>query len=88
MYCSADQWIEIRRRVLNQEFSKRQAWQEYELHRQTLKKILSQSVPPERREAGTAAAFQVESVSAGDPGDAGLRPAESPQAATYGVADL
>lgn len=52
MYCNVDQWIEIRRRVLNREISKRQACQEYELHWQTLKKILSQPVPPERREPG------------------------------------
>ena len=52
MYCNVDQWIEIRRRVLNHEISKRQACAEYELHWQTLKKILSQPVPPERREAG------------------------------------
>ena len=52
MYCNVDQWIEIRRRVLNREISKRQACQEYELHWQTLKKILSQPVPPEHREPG------------------------------------
>lgn len=52
MYCNVDQWIEIRRRVLNHEISKRQACQEYELHWQTLKKILSLPVPPERREPG------------------------------------
>lgn len=44
-----DQWIEIRRRVLNQEISQRQACREYGLHWQTLKKILSQPVPPEKR---------------------------------------
>jgi transposase len=52
VYCNVDQWIEIRRRVLNHEISKRQACEEYELHWQTLKKILSQPVPPERREPG------------------------------------
>lgn len=52
MYCNVDQWIEIRRRVLNHEISKRQACQEYALHWQTLKKILSLPVPPERREPG------------------------------------
>lgn len=52
MYRNVEQWIEIRRRVLNGEISKRQACDEYHLHWQTLKKILSQPVPPERREPG------------------------------------
>jgi transposase len=52
VFRNVDQWIEIRRRVLNGEISKRQACSEYQLHWQTLRKILSQPVPPERREPG------------------------------------
>jgi transposase len=51
VFRNVDQWIEIRRRVLTGELSKRQACREYSLHWQTLKKVLQQPVPPERREA-------------------------------------
>lgn len=52
MFRNVDQWIEIRRRVLTGEISKRQACREYGLHWQTLQKVLDQPVPPERRQAG------------------------------------
>jgi transposase len=39
-------WAEIRRRVLTGEISKRQACVEYEIHWQTLKKILAHEEPP------------------------------------------
>ena len=39
-------WVEIRRRVLTGEISKRQACAEYEIHWQTLKKILAHEAPP------------------------------------------
>jgi transposase len=39
-------WAEIRRRVLTGEISKRQACAEYEIHWQTLKKILAHEEPP------------------------------------------
>lgn len=41
-----EQWIEIRRRVLNGELSKRAACAEYGIHQDTLKKILAHSEPP------------------------------------------
>lgn len=46
MYTNMEQWTEIRRRVLTGEISKRQACQEYDLHWQTLQKILSSEEPP------------------------------------------
>jgi hypothetical protein len=39
-------WAEIRRRVLTGEISKRQACVEYEIHWQTLRKILAHEEPP------------------------------------------
>ena len=39
-------WAEIRRRVLTGEISKRQACVEYEIHWQTLKKVLAHAEPP------------------------------------------
>lgn len=60
MYRNVDQWIEIRRRVLNQEISQRQACREYGLHWQTLKKILSQPVPPEKRLPGPPRASKLD----------------------------
>ena len=39
-------WAEVRRRVLAGEISKREACREYELHWQTLKKILAAAEPP------------------------------------------
>src|SRR3954447_7583119 len=39
-------WVEIRRRVLTGEISKRQACVEYEIHWRTLTKILSHEEPP------------------------------------------
>lgn len=55
-----DQWIEIRRRVLNHEISRRQACREYGLHWQTLKKILLQPMPPEKRAAGVPRASKLD----------------------------
>ena len=40
------QWAEIRRRVLNGEISKRAARAEYDIHWETLQKILTHSEPP------------------------------------------
>ncbi len=39
-------WVEVRRRVLTGELSKRAACREYEMHWQTLEKILSHAEPP------------------------------------------
>ena len=44
-----EKWIEIRRRVLNGELSKRAACAEYGIHWDTLTKILTHSEPPEYR---------------------------------------
>lgn len=41
-----EQWSEVRRRVLTGQLSKRQACKEYELHWDTLKKILEHEEPP------------------------------------------
>jgi transposase len=41
-----DHWAEIRRRVLTEEISKREACRRYGLHRLTLKKILAHEEPP------------------------------------------
>lgn len=46
MYTDMELWAEIRRRVLTGEISKRQACAEYEIHWQTLKKILAHEEPP------------------------------------------
>jgi len=45
VYADMELWIEIRRRVLGKEISKRAACVEYGLHWDTLKKILSHSEP-------------------------------------------
>lgn len=41
-----EKWAEIRRRVLNDEISKRAACAEYEIHWETLQKILTHTEPP------------------------------------------
>ena len=46
MFTDMEQWIEIRRRVLNGELSKRAACAEYGIHWDTLTKILTHSEPP------------------------------------------
>ena len=46
MYTAMDQWAEIRRRVLTGEISKRRACREYDLHWQTLAKVLGHEEPP------------------------------------------
>jgi len=46
VFTDMDQWIEIRRRVLNGELSKRAACVEYGIHWDTLTKILTYSEPP------------------------------------------
>jgi transposase len=48
-------WVEIRRRVLTGEISKRQACVEYEIHWQTLKKILAHEEPPGFRASASRA---------------------------------
>ena len=45
MFAHMETWTEIRRRVLTGEISKRQACREYEIHWQTLQKILRQTEP-------------------------------------------
>jgi transposase len=51
VFTDMEKWAEIRRRVLHGEISKRAACREYEIHWDTLKKILSHSEPPGYRRA-------------------------------------
>lgn len=46
MFTDMEKWIEIRRRVLGGEISKRAACQEYDIHWDTLQKILTHTEPP------------------------------------------
>ena len=46
MFTDMEKWAEIRRRVLNEELSKRAACAEYEIHWDTLQKILTHPEPP------------------------------------------
>jgi transposase len=46
VYTDMELWAEIRRRVLTNEISKREACREYQLHWQTLQKILAADEPP------------------------------------------
>ena len=46
MYTGMEKWSEIRRQVLNGEVSKRSACAEYEIHWETLQKILTHTEPP------------------------------------------
>ena len=46
MFTDMEKWAEIRRRVLNGEVSKRSACAEYEIHWETLQKILTHTEPP------------------------------------------
>lgn len=46
VFTNMEIWVEVRRRVLTGELSKRAACREYEIHWQTLEKILSHSEPP------------------------------------------
>ena len=46
MYTDMENWAEIRRRVLVDGLSKRAACREYDLHWDTLTKILSHAEPP------------------------------------------
>ena len=52
MYTDMELWSEVRRRVLTGELSKRQACKKYELHWDTLKKILGHTEPPGYRKQG------------------------------------
>jgi hypothetical protein len=49
VFTNVDQWIEIRRRVLNGEPGKRAVCVEYDIHWDTLTKILTHSAPPDYR---------------------------------------
>lgn len=46
MFTDMEKWAEIRRRVLNDEISKRAACAEYNIHWETLQKILTHTEPP------------------------------------------
>jgi transposase len=46
VYADMDLWIEIRRKVLTEGMSKRQACEQYHIHWRTLQKILSHDEPP------------------------------------------
>ena len=50
MFTDMEKWAEIRRRVLSDEISKRAACAEYEIHWDTLQKILTHSEPPGYRQ--------------------------------------
>ncbi len=51
MYIEMRQWAEIRRRVLTGQMSKRAACREYDIHWQTLEKMLAHTVPPGYRKS-------------------------------------
>ena len=51
MYTDMEQWAEIRRKVLTGQISKRAACKEYDIHRDTLEKMLAHSEPPGYRRA-------------------------------------
>ena len=51
MFTDMQKWAEIRRRVLTGEISKRAACREYDIHWDTLEKILTHSEPPGYRSA-------------------------------------
>lgn len=51
MFTDMEKWVEIRRRVLSGEISKRAACAEYEIHWDTLKKILTHTEPLGYRQA-------------------------------------
>ena len=55
MYRDMNHWSEIRRRVLTQEISKRQACQEYGIHWDTVKKIEANVEPPGYRRSSPRA---------------------------------
>ena len=46
VYADMEQWAEIRRRVLTDEISQREACRQYAIHWLTLKKILTHTEPP------------------------------------------
>ena len=46
MYANMEFWSEIRRRVLTDQISKREACKQYDIHWMTLKKILTHEEPP------------------------------------------
>jgi len=46
VFKNMEKWVEIRRRVLTGELSKRAACEEYEIHWDTLQKILTHTAPP------------------------------------------
>ena len=75
MYTDMELWAEIRRRVLTGEISKRQACREYEIHWQTLKKILAHEEPPGFRASGPPGQAHAGAVPADHPPDPGGRPA-------------
>ena len=50
MFTDMEKWAEIRRRVLSGEISKRAACSQYEIHWDTLKKILTHTEPPGYRQ--------------------------------------
>src|SRR5262249_13871538 len=51
VYADMEQWAEIRRRVLTNETSQREACRQYQIHWLTLKKILAHEEPPGYRRA-------------------------------------
>jgi transposase len=53
VFTDMQKWAEIRRRVLNGEISKRAACREYDIHWETLEKILTHTEPPGYRKTKT-----------------------------------
>ena len=66
-------WSEVRRRVLTGELSKREACKVYDLHWDTLKKILSHEGAARLSEAAGAGKAGPRAVYTADPRDTGSR---------------
>jgi transposase len=62
VYADMEQWAEIRRRVLTNEISKREACRQYDIHWLTLQKILAHEEPPGYRRVQPARRPKIDPV--------------------------
>ena len=83
-----DKWVEIRRRVLTKEMSKRGACKEYGLEWRTLQRILKHEEPAGYQMKEPRQKQKLDSVPADHSRDPRARSTGSQEAASYGPADL
>ena len=83
-----EMWTKVRRSVLTGKLSKRQACKQYEIHWETLEKILANPEPPAQRRQGERGEAGDRPLSVDHSRDFGVGQGGTEKAAAYGEEDF